>query len=327
MPAFALVKITGKSACSSLAPSSTKRSKVWLTTSCGRASLAVDLVDDDDRAQVQLERLAQHEARLRHHAFGGIDQQQHALHHLQHALDLAAEIGVAGRIDDVELHVAVADRGVLRENRDAALALERIGVEDARRDLLALAKDAALLEHGVDQRRLAVIDVCNDGDVADIGACLHETVTAKTSANWPWMATIETARLLLRGWRDEDVEPWVEMNADPRVSEFLGRAYSRELSLSQVPAMRERLEERGYGWWVVQARGGPSFVGVIASKRFHSRPRLHPRRRLAGAFARSVGAAAMRRRAREARSTSPSSRCNWRRSWRSPPLRIFAPLR
>ncbi|MFY9632229.1 MAG: GNAT family N-acetyltransferase [Candidatus Cybelea sp.] len=77
------------------------------------------------------------------------------------------------------------------------------------------------------------------------------------------MATIETARLLLRGWQDEDVEPWIAMNADPRVSEFLGRSYSRELSLSQASAMRERLGERGYGWWVVQARGGPSFVGVI----------------------------------------------------------------
>jgi ribosomal-protein-alanine N-acetyltransferase len=88
-------------------------------------------------------------------------------------------------------------------------------------------------------------------------------VTAKTSANWPLMATIETARLLLRGWRDEDVEPWTAMNADPRVSEFLGKSHSRERSVLQASEMRERLEERGYGWWVVEPRGGPSFVGVI----------------------------------------------------------------
>ncbi len=88
-------------------------------------------------------------------------------------------------------------------------------------------------------------------------------VTAKTSANWPSMATIETARLLLRGWRDEDVEPWIAMNADPRVSEFLGKPYGRDRSVSQASEMRERLEARGYGWWVVQARGGPSFVGAI----------------------------------------------------------------
>ncbi len=93
---------------------------------------AVDLVDHDDRAQVELERLLQNEARLRHDAFGGVDQQQHALHHLQHALDLAAEVGVAGRVDDVELDAAVANGRVLGENRNAALALERIGIEHAR---------------------------------------------------------------------------------------------------------------------------------------------------------------------------------------------------
>ena len=105
---------------------------------CRARVLAIDLVDDDDRAQVELERFAQHEARLRHDAFGRVDQQQHALHHLQHALDLAAEIGVAGRVDDVELDVAVPDRGVLGEDRDAALALERVRIHHARLDVLAL---------------------------------------------------------------------------------------------------------------------------------------------------------------------------------------------
>jgi hypothetical protein len=91
------------------------------------------LLIDDDRAQIEFERFAQDETRLRHDAFGGVDQQQHALDHLQHALDLAAEVGVAGRIDDVELVGAVLDRGVLGQDRDAALALERVRIHDARR--------------------------------------------------------------------------------------------------------------------------------------------------------------------------------------------------
>ena len=138
--------------------------------------LAIDLVHDDDCAQVELERFAQNEAGLRHHAFGSVDQQQDPLHHLQHALDLTAEVGVSRRVDDVELDVAVADRGVLRENRDAALALERIGIEDARRDLLAFSEDAALFEHRVDERRLAVVDVGDDRDVTDIGASFHRSL-------------------------------------------------------------------------------------------------------------------------------------------------------
>ena len=64
----------------------------------------VDLVDDEDHRQLRLERLAQHEARLGQRPLAGVDEQQHAVDHRQPALDLAAEVGVAGRVDDVELH-------------------------------------------------------------------------------------------------------------------------------------------------------------------------------------------------------------------------------
>jgi RimJ/RimL family protein N-acetyltransferase len=35
---------------------------------------------------------------------------------------------------------------------------------------------------------------------------------------------IETERLLLRGWRDEDTDPWAELCADDEVMRALGRA-------------------------------------------------------------------------------------------------------
>jgi RimJ/RimL family protein N-acetyltransferase len=76
--------------------------------------------------------------------------------------------------------------------------------------------------------------------------------------------TIETPRLILRDWRDADIEPWVAMNADPRVTEFLGRTYARELSEASAVAMRLALEENGYGWWAVEIRCGVPFAGVIA---------------------------------------------------------------
>ncbi len=78
------------------------------------------------------------------------------------------------------------------------------------------------------------------------------------------MATIETARLLLRAWRDSDVEPWVQMNADPRVTEFFHRISTRELSESVAQGLRADLERRGYGWWVVEVREGPAFAGIVA---------------------------------------------------------------
>ena len=60
------------------------------------------------------------------------------------------------------------DRGVLRENGDAALALELVAVHRALGDALVRAERAALVQHRVDERGLAVIDVGDDGDVAAI---------------------------------------------------------------------------------------------------------------------------------------------------------------
>ena len=127
---------------------------------------AVDLVDDDDDAVAELERLAEHEARLRHGALGGVHEQDDAVDHLQDTLDLAAEIGVTRRVDNVDLRVAVAHGGVLGQDRDAALALQIVGVHDALDDFLMLAICTALLEHFVDQRGLAVVNVGDDGDVS-----------------------------------------------------------------------------------------------------------------------------------------------------------------
>ncbi len=126
----------------------------------------VDLVDHDDRRQPPLQRLAQHEAGLRQRPFGRVDEQHDAVDHRQRALDLAAEIGVAGGIDDVDQQVVVVHRGVLGQNRDAALALEVGAVHRALGHPLVGAEGAALVQQRVDQGGLAVVDVRDDGDVA-----------------------------------------------------------------------------------------------------------------------------------------------------------------
>ena len=135
--------------------------------------VAVDLVDDEHDRQPRLQRLAEDEARLRQRPLGRVDEQEDAVDHRQAALDLAAEVGVARRVDDVELHVADADGRVLREDRDPLLALEVDRVHDALVHVLVRAEGAGLPEQGVDERRLAVIDVGDDRDVAEIvaGGC------------------------------------------------------------------------------------------------------------------------------------------------------------
>jgi len=125
----------------------------------------IDLVDDDDRHQAELERLAQHHPGLRHGAFEGVDEQEAALRHAQNALDLATEVGVPGRIDDVDLDAVVPNRRVLGKDGDPLLSLEHVGIHDQLTHLLVGGEDVRLLQQGVDERGLAMIHVRDDGHV------------------------------------------------------------------------------------------------------------------------------------------------------------------
>ena len=127
----------------------------------------VDLVDGDDGPEAERERLPGDEAGLRHRAFGRVHQDQHAVHHAQDPLDLAAEIGVAGRVHDVDLHALPAHGGVLGQDGDPALALERVRVHDPLFHLLVGAERPRLPQHLIHQGGLAVVDVSDDGEIAD----------------------------------------------------------------------------------------------------------------------------------------------------------------
>ena len=98
-------------------------------------------------------------------AFTGVDQQQDAVDHSQSALHLATEVGVAGGVDYVDLGVAPADRRVLGQDRDALLTFQVRRVHDALDHLFVGRYRPCLLQHGVDQRRLAVVYVGDDRDI------------------------------------------------------------------------------------------------------------------------------------------------------------------
>ena len=144
---------------------------------------AVHLVHAEHHRQPGLERLAEHEARLGQRALRGVHQQHHAVDHGEPALDLAPEVRVAGSVNEVELDAAMAHRRVLGEDRDPALALLVHRVHHAVGELLVRGEHAGLAEHRVDERRLAVVDVGDDRDVADVGALGHE---ARGYSRPPW---------------------------------------------------------------------------------------------------------------------------------------------
>ena len=110
--------------------------------------------------------------RLRLDALAGVHHQQRALAGGERAVDLVGEIDVAGGVDQIEDVVLAVARLViephgLRLDGDAALALDIHGIEHL---LLHLARfePAGELDQPVGQRRFAVVDMRDDGEVADI---------------------------------------------------------------------------------------------------------------------------------------------------------------
>jgi RimJ/RimL family protein N-acetyltransferase len=77
------------------------------------------------------------------------------------------------------------------------------------------------------------------------------------------MVEIETERLLLRGWRDWDVEPYARLCTDPEVMRFIGdgSTLTREQSGEQISRFVRHWEERGFGLWAMEEKGSGRFVG------------------------------------------------------------------
>jgi hypothetical protein len=146
----------------------------------GAGGRLVDLVDDDDGLEAEGERLGEHEARLRHRAFEGVDDEEATVGHVEHALDFAAEVRVAWGVDQVDLvfllvaRVGPLDGAILRGDGDAAFTLEVTRVHDeavlATRELVEVlgAEHAGLVEQAVGESGLAMVDVGNDCDVTEI---------------------------------------------------------------------------------------------------------------------------------------------------------------
>ncbi|MBV8300585.1 MAG: GNAT family N-acetyltransferase [Candidatus Dormibacteraeota bacterium] len=74
---------------------------------------------------------------------------------------------------------------------------------------------------------------------------------------------LRTQRLLLRRWRDEDLEPFAALNSDPEVMRFFPKMLSREESDSMVMNFEYGFAQNGFGLWVVEVTSDHSFAGFV----------------------------------------------------------------
>ncbi|WP_216588352.1 GNAT family N-acetyltransferase [Streptomyces brasiliscabiei] len=75
------------------------------------------------------------------------------------------------------------------------------------------------------------------------------------------MSELRTDRLLLRDWRESDLDPWAALNADPEVREHFPELLTREQSEASAARFRNDLGLRGWGWWAVEVRATGQFIG------------------------------------------------------------------
>ncbi|WP_315094350.1 GNAT family N-acetyltransferase [uncultured Cellulomonas sp.] len=66
---------------------------------------------------------------------------------------------------------------------------------------------------------------------------------------------LRTARLLMRPWRDADLEPFAAMNADPEVMEHFPSTLTRAQSDALADRCEQWLQEHGWGLWALEVEG------------------------------------------------------------------------
>ena len=74
---------------------------------------------------------------------------------------------------------------------------------------------------------------------------------------------LRTPRLILRGWRDEDLAEFARINADPEVMRHFPSPLDRSSSDAAATRIRDHFRQHGFGMWAVEKVSGESFIGFV----------------------------------------------------------------
>src|SRR5262249_57902043 len=75
------------------------------------------------------------------------------------------------------------------------------------------------------------------------------------------MTTLQTGRLVLRAFREADLDAYARICADPEVVRYVGRPFSRAEAWLHIATMLGHWQLRGCGMWAVEERSGAALIG------------------------------------------------------------------
>lgn len=111
---------------------------------------------------------------------------------------------------------------------------------------------------------------------------------------------IETERLILREWREEDAAPFHAMCNDPAVMTYLGPLQSRDDIAAAIGRQRHWQATKGYCFWAVEQRDSGAMIGFCGLKPGPEGTPLHDRTEIGWRFARDLWGQGLAREAAQA---------------------------
>ncbi|HJR44565.1 MAG TPA: GNAT family N-acetyltransferase [Actinomycetota bacterium] len=93
------------------------------------------------------------------------------------------------------------------------------------------------------------------------------------------VTTISTERLVLEPWHESVRPDWLELNADVRVSQWLGigEPISREAAAAEFDWMIDHYRTHGFGWHSVIERETATWIGAVGLSYLGANPAGLPR--------------------------------------------------
>lgn len=73
---------------------------------------------------------------------------------------------------------------------------------------------------------------------------------------------LESARLVLRQWQDEDLAEFANLCADPQVMRYFPAPLTRLESAALIGRIRGHFAEYGFGFWALERKDTGAFIGM-----------------------------------------------------------------